>query len=342
VKVFTDLHHNDLYFSLHRLFEDRLGWELYRPTGLDWFYQGYWKIAEPYGNAMDTVGQYLNPGPVMPKPWIPGINYTDGDIYYMFDPVHEYYHKAITIDTFKLIKFDLILSTIQAHDQPYLDLQRKFQPNAKVAAQMGNTGQKTILSNVMHSVPYNPRPGQNSVYCHQEIDPVFFGYTPPSTGLKNIYSVVNCFPYPELYNSFKSALPEVTMRAYGGGSPDGGLFGSKGVSAKMKEANIGWHLKPQGGIGHSSMGWLSIGRAVITNMSQHRSWGGDAVALFEPGVTCIDIEAYSANDCCSEIRRWLEPDENLRHSELAHRRFADVINYDDDETKVRNFLGNLL
>ena len=105
-QIFTDLHHGDLFYSLHRLFVERLGWELYRPIGLDWFNAGYWKIAEPYGNAQDTINQYLeiNHAGYHQYKNLNGEHYVEDDIYHVYDPGHDYYQKAITLEKFKSMK----------------------------------------------------------------------------------------------------------------------------------------------------------------------------------------------------------------------------------------------
>jgi hypothetical protein len=348
MKVFTDLHHGDLYYSLHLLFEQRLGWELYRPIGLDWFHGGFWKIAEPYNNAMDTVGQYLA---INQCGWdseknLNGNNYVEDGVYYVHEPVHNYYQKAITLEKFRSMNFDIILPTIKAHDYSFERLRDMYQSQAKLVSQMGNTGQGTHLKNAMHTTPYKPEAGQNTVYYHQEIDPNLYSYIQPNSATKNIFSVTNCYPYSDIYLKYKQLIPEVNWKFHGGGCPDGGLFGAKGVGEKMREANIGWHLKPQGGLGHSAMSWMASGRPVITNMSQHRNWdkpwGGDATKLFEPGVTCYDIEGSSEQDNVAAIRHILEPEENLRMAENAYKRFHELISYDEEEKKIREFLGRLL
>ncbi len=344
MKVFADLHHGDLYYSLYLLFEQRLGWELYRPIGLDWFNEGYWKIAEPYGNAMDTVGQYLdiNKNGYHPYKNLNGEHYVEDEIYYTYDPGHSYYHRAITLEKFKDMDFDIILPTYEQHEGPYLDLRDLYQPRAKMVAQMGNTGQKSVMPNVLHSVPYTPIEGQRAFYYHQEIDPTLYSYIPPDPETKKLFSFVNMLPYPEKYKAYKKALIGIEMRAYGADCPDGALFGSNGVSEKMRKANAGWHLKPQGGIGHSSMGWLASGRPVITNMSQHRVWGGDAISLFEPGVTCLDIESMTFEEGCREIRKMMEPENNLVWAERTLRRFNDIINYEREAEGLIKFIGDLI
>lgn len=343
MNIFTDLHHGDLYYSLHRLFVERLGFDLYRPIGLDWFNFGYWKIAEPYGNAMDTVNQYLE---IREAAWdqhkcLNGNHYIEDGTYYIYDPVHDYYQKAITLEKFRSMKFDIIMSTYQPHDGPFLSLRDTYQSQAKLIAHLGNTGQTTILPNAIHSVPYYSSSNKNLVHCYQELDPKIYSYIEPPKDTKKITSVVNCFPYPNLWYKYKSSLQEVDMKNYGGGCPDGSLFGCKGVAEEMRRTNIAWHLKPQGGLGHSAMGWFASGRPIVTNMSQHRSWGGKAVELFIPGETCVDIESGSFQDNLKLLYRILEPEENLKWSERVRKKFEQVFNYNQDEENIRIFLGRL-
>jgi len=344
MKVFADLHHSDLYYSLYLLFEERLGWELYRPIGMEWFTRGYWKIAEPYGNKMDTVGQFLD---INDQGWdqeenLNGEHYEEGDVYRVFDPGHDYHHRAITLEVFKSMDFDVVMPTYEAHDSAYTILRNKYQPQAKLIAQMGNTGQLTDLPNVLHTVPYIPKPGQNAIYYHQEIDPDHYKYVPPNPSTKNIFSMVNCLPYEEIFYAYKDALPEVDMRAYGADCPDGALFGSAGVSAMMRKANIGWHLKPQDGFGHTAMGWFASGRPVVTYMSDVVGFGGEAPDLFESGVTCLDLQAHSFGENCHLIREMLYPPNNLEWSERVLKRFREIINYDEEADNIKQFLEEIL
>lgn len=343
LKVLADLHHGDLFWSLHRLFEERLGWELYRPIGLDWFEQGFWKIAEPYGNPPDTINQYLS---LTSHPWdknvYSGDYIVEDGVYRRLNITHDYWHKAITLEKFKEMSFDLIISTYEPHDRPYEILRDTYQPKAKLIAQMGNVGQKTRLKNVLHSVPYTPQSGQHALFYHQEVDLRYWRYERPDPTTKKIFGMVNCFPYPDVYKQFKAAMSDIDMRHYGLACPDDYLVGGQAIAAKMREANLAWHLKPLGGIGHSTMGWFLTGRPLITNMSQHRSFGGEAVQLFVPGLTCIDIEAQPFDDTIRMIRSWLDPDNNLVHAEAVRKRFDELVNYDQEEQQIRKFLENLL
>jgi hypothetical protein len=343
MKIFTDLHHGDLYFSLHLLFERRLGFELYRPIGLEWFDKGYWKIAAPYKNPRPTINQYLSirPGVYDQYKNLNGQHYLKDDIYHVSIPGHDYYQKAITLEKFESMDFDIIMPTFPGHGSLFESLRNKYQPKAKIIMQMGNAGQKTHLPNVLHSNAYDSKPGQHCRRYHQEINPDLFHYVEPPANERNIYSVVNCAPYIGIYKEYKQQVTDANWKYYGASSPDGALSGAKGVSKKMKEANIAWHLKPQGGVGHSTKGWFAIGRPLVTNMSQHKKAGGDTLALFEPGVTCIDLDSGTVQENIKKIRKLLDPEINLHWSKRVNKRFKDIIDYDRDEQRIRKFLENL-
>ena len=346
MKILIDLHHADLYYSLYCLLEKRLGFELYRPIGIDWFNEGYWKIAEPYNNSIDTINQFLESDLISPERYHASCGYYNhsckDDIYHIYNPIHDYYQKAIKIETFKNLKFDLIISTIEAHDYAFEKLRDKYQPSAKLIAQLGNTLQKTHCKNVIHSVPYTPQSEQNCILMHQEINTNLYTYITPDVNTKNIYSVVSLAPYLEIYNEYKNILDICNFKYYGINCPDGILDGALGVSEKIKEANLGWCLKHLGGLGHSNMGWMCSGRPIITNMSQHRFWGGNALKLFEPDYNCIDIESDTTHEISKKIKKWLEPEINIKMGENAKKRFHEIINYDEEEMKFRKFMSNIL
>lgn len=361
MRVFIDYHHHDLYWSLAALFEKRLGFELYRPIGLDWFREGFSKIAEPYGNAPDTIEQYLAIGP---EPGSAGgfdalrrLNgnaqaHADGT-YRIPDPTHPgFEHKAITLEQFKETPFDLIVSTYGApHDHAFDELQRLYQPKAKRLAQMGNWQQQSHVRHVLHSVPWtggssNAPVGQQHLHYHQEIDRELYKHVPPDMGALpyQITSCVNLLPAPQIYGAFKAELEMDALRfsAYGTNCPDGRLDGAAEVSAAMRQAHLGWHIKPFDGFGHTAMGWMATGRGVITRMDEIQEYGHDAPRLFVPGETCIAIQGWDVKAGATKIRRALEPDECVRYGEAAAARFAEVCNYDAEEHSIRVFLEGLM
>ena len=333
LKVFASFHHQALYYSLKLLFEDRLGCELYRPIGFEWFDAGFWKIADSYANPRDTANQYLainNDG------WIPyknmnGDNYIEDGVYYCHQLSHDYYHKAITLNKFKEMKFDLIISSIPKEDKVFAELARRYQPQAKLISQCGNTFQKSDLKYVMSSVPIEGKGyalNQDVVYYHQEISRKMFYHEPPKE--KKITSFVNCYPYPETYIKYKDSLPEFEFKYHGADCPDGAVAGEKAIAPMMRKAMFGWHLKPWGGLGHTAMQWALSGRPVIIRSSDTdpSNRNKETEYLWEDGVTCVDLDRGSAVENIFGIKRLASPDKILRVCQEVDRRAKDIFDYD--------------
>jgi len=345
MNVFVDYHHADLKKSLSLLFEDRLGFKLYHPTGIEWHDEGWWKLADNYTNTKEVVSQWLDceriPWKVDPETPVEE-NYISEGVHYEWDHNHRYHHKAITLDRFKQMRFDYIIASYQPHEEPFKRLRDLYHPKAKLIAHVGNIGQESVLPNVMHSVRFQASKDQNSIYINQELNPKAYGYLLPDLGTRNIYNVTNGNPSSNIYNQFRSAMAGTRFKSYGINCPDGLLNGAPAVGRKMIEANLGWTLKKMGSLGHSNMGWLYSGRATVTNMNQHREYGCKAtLQLFEPDVTCIDLDSGTASENIRKICRWLTPGENQKRSEIVRKRFEEVINYDQQEEDFRTFLGNL-
>lgn len=343
MKVFTDLHHGDLYYSLHLLFEERLGWELYRPIGWDWFDQGFWKIGDPYPNPRDTAGQYLE----ITMRGVELFNNANGipdrgdGTFYIHEPFHDYTQKAITLEQFKDMDIDLIIPSFPTHSEPYERLRNLYHPRARLLAQIGNIPQYTHLKYVLHSVPYRSKPGQRTLYYHQEIDSKFFYYQDPMVDepVKKIYSFVNCLPYRDIYESYKRELSPIEMKSFGGGCPDGAVNGAKGVSAAMRQANMGWHLKFNNGMGHNTLGWYASGRPVIMRSQDFANYPlPDVKALMQHGVTCIDLDRAGINDNLNLIRECLAPERSLQMCCAAYQRFQEVVNYDIEAIAIKDFI----
>jgi hypothetical protein len=326
---------------MYLLFEKRLGFKLYRPIGLEWFTEKYWMLADPYENKIAVAKQYLEINHIDWKEKGPKSNYIENQVYYIYETAHGYHQRAITLNTFKELKFDLIVSTYEFHDFSFEKLKNEYQPSAKNLAQMGNVNQRSHLQNIIHSVPYTPHPQQHSLLMHQEIDTHLYSFIPPLTDTKNIYSVVSLAQYLETYNLYKSRLNDCNFKYYGITCPDGVLSGCGEVAKKMIEANIGWSLKSMGGLGHSNMGWCFSGRPLVTNMSQHRYFGGNALKIFESDVTCIDIESNTINENCKKIKTWLEPENTIKHGTNLRNRFLEVVNYDEEFQKFKKFLEEM-
>lgn len=343
MKVFADFHHFDLYYSLQLLFEKRLGFELYRPIGTEWATSGYWKIAEPYGNNPDTVRQFLG---LDTHKWESG-KFLNGDyhledgVYYIFDPIHQNHQKAITLETFSQMDFDLVISSIPAHDVSFSQLIRDRMPRAKHIAQMGNSYQTTDVKNVMCSCsPYPVPEDKNVVFYHQEFPLDVFSYKEPiQTNL--VSSFVNCLPKQDVFNLFEASLPELKFSSYGIGNRDGTVTGLQGIADIMQNSLFGYHVKPGGdGFGHIIHNWFASGRPVIIEGNDYR----DKLAgnLLQDGVTCVDLDKHSFNESIDLIRRYSEPGLHKYTCEQVRKRFDEVVNFDQEENLIKSFLESII
>lgn len=343
MKVFADYHHIGLYQSLQLLFEKRLGWELYRPIGEDWATYGYWLIAQPYGNHPATIKQYLG---IDSLPWehyknLNGNYVLEDNIYHIYDPINKSYQKAITLDTFKEMEFDIILSSYQPHDATFAQLQRNYQPKAKHIAQMGNIFQTTEVKNVMCStVPYPVPAGSNVVFYHQEFDLDVFRYKEPENRI-NITNFVNLHPGVVQYDQLKNSLPYHNFKSYGALCPDGTITGERNVAQLMSESVFGFHVKPRGdGFGHIIHNWYACGRPVITNLSDYSD--KLAGALLIDNETCINLESGTDSQNISRIITASEPEMHNQMCLNAYMRFKEIVDFDTEFERIKMFLSNII
>ncbi len=77
-------------------------------------------------------------------------------------------------------------------------------------------------------------------------------------------------------------------------------------------------------------------------MSEHRRTGELALQLFEPGVTCIDLDSGTEQENCDIIRNWMQPENTRKYSLKCIERFHKIINYETECENVKQFLSNIL
>lgn len=319
------------------LFEDRLGWELFRPIEKDWFAEGWWQVAAPYSHAEGTINQYLD---VQNKSWggFPNLNQDwkkDDGIYHVWDSENHIFHKAISLNTFKEMQFDLIIATHPLHG--LWDGLLKYQPKAKFIMQLGNENQTTDAKNVMSSVwSFRPDAGQNVLYYHQEFPMDHLGWVEP-INQKNITSMVHLLPQPDVYHQYKSLLGEFVFRAYGMGCPDGIPSTKEDLGRIMKESAFGWHIKPADGYGHLIHQWYACGRPLITKGSYYAGKTGGL--LLTDQETCIDLDRHSVKENCDLIRFWSKPENHIRMCQNARKRFEEVVNFDAEAERFKTWIS---
>lgn len=354
LKVFSDLHHAALFESLRILFEDRMGAELYRPIGLEWFHQNYWAVYTGPGKEA-TAGQYLGldqatnrptdiRGKLLDDAQCANLHYTiDDGIYYTKDIVVDKTNRAITLDKFKSIRFDIIIASIPAHIPMFLKLRNEFQPQAKLIFQVGNSWHyDSRISNLLSSTaPYIVPANINAVFYHQEFDLNTYRYADPTT-CKNVYSFIHYMRGKDTMNRLANQLPEWNFKSFGAGMEDS-ICKSADIADKMREAGFIFHFKPEGdGFGHSLHGAYAVGRPAIYCGSHYNE--KLAGQLMEHNITGIDMEKVGSTELLVQKLKHYEENPN-EHLELCHRvrdRFKNIVNFDKEFVKISNFINNLV
>jgi hypothetical protein len=347
MNIFADYHHSGLTYSLHLTLEKRLGHTLYRPIGMEWFEQGFWDIAKPYGNNLETVQQYLQLGAPAPD-GSPHLNNTTGIADHVFsfpDEYHGYTQKAITLDTFKEMEIDVIIASIPDHWYTYKRLRDQYHPKAKLIAHMGNMFYEVhtaladgTIENLMASTSEFPTPDRiTRLFYYQEM-PVTPTFRPTSEPV--ISSFAHTLPAQALYNQYKGALPEYTFKAYGAGCPDGWMNSLSALYSQTQNSSFVWHVKPGGdGFGWNWHTAYMLGRPVITNYSDYKDKLGGL--LFEDMQTGVNLEARGMKENV-EILRNLQNSERLAEmQERCRTRFMEKVNYHTEAGRVNSFLQML-
>lgn len=349
MKVFCDFHHSSLLRSLVLLFDNRLGMELYRPIGLEWFHKGYWAINE----LEDTAKQFLDLDQAIPKDGTPPLNtiaagnHAEG-IYMVLDPGGQSAHKACTFDYFINNRFDYVIASIPAHIEPFKQLIARYQPAAKLIVQVGNNWPVDVYRGLNVLASITPRRfvnDTNAIFYHQEFDTKIFRPT-ICTATRRIYSYVNIIQNTGIgwadWQQLKRILdgPGFDFKAYGGQCPDGNQTGPVELAKSMKESQFIFHVKPGGdGFGHIIHNAYAVGRPLITRPSHYQ--GQLAEQLLVPG-TFIDLDRYGPGEIKNIITRLTYDEVALRRMGLqCADRFKEVVNYEAEGQAIANWLGTL-
>lgn len=351
MRIFCDMHHAGLYRSLQLLFETRLGYELYRPIGESWFTQGYWKIAEIYGNAPETIGQYLAIRDAIPTKM--GMRNTileeRPDYYVIKDEQGSLDEKAITYEQFMANPPDVVIASYYGNIECYKKLADSV--GAKFVAHYGNAWptQWDIYSNLLASVSSTSikvPDGKKAIFYHQEFDQQTYRYEDPKPS-NLLRSFVHCLPEHDIYKQdwidfqeLEKLLPEFKLESYGISCREGTVIKQEDLADKMRESKFGIHFKWGGdGFGHSIHSWFSVGRPVIYKGSQYL--GKLAGELLEDGKTGFDVEKWGMEGVVGKIRS-MTIQEHLEMCRNVRKKFEEKVNFEKEAIEIKSFMENLL
>lgn len=351
MRVLADFHHDCLYESLALLFEDRFGWELYRPIGMDWYDLEYWNLERRWhGDAV--ARQYL-------EPWSDDVA-ADG-YQTRLNKTHGRQHRMLTVEQARDLRPDIVISTV-AHNHEGMARFAK-DVGATFGLQIGNVRFSPIdmaedrwdlaAFGLVSTLLPGPVPKPHVVY-HQEFSLEDFRPAPPPRGERfRVASFVQCFPEnPQGYAQFRATaerLPEMDWQvfgSYGQVAEDqyacGNLSPDGAIGDAMRAADVAWHTKQwSDGFGHIVHNWAAVGRPIVGFEWYYRTQL--AGPLWQEGVTTFDITDKSVDDVAGILRR-LEQDEDLhlRMSEAMAARFREVVSFDQEATAIRELFGRVL
>lgn len=340
------------------LFEGRLGGKVYRPIGVEWAEQGYWKVYDHPA----TVKQFLEVGGATPDGTEPVNQLVDTGpipgLYHCKDIDSGFTNKAITLEAFMSMPFDLLIASIPAHIEPYKKLAALHPNHPKVIFQIGNawTVEAGMAPNVMASAIIHDVPSDiNFISYHQEFDlnvfSPFHKVISDDNDLvfptKKISSFVNCFGVMDhlaadfaMFQEVERLMPDWDFRAYGGQCRDGAAHGAKELADKMREARFVWHTKAGGdGYGHVIHNAAALAKPLIVKAEYYR--GKMAEPLLKDGETCICIDGLSYPEVINKINHFSQSDLYIEMSRKAYENFTVHVDFDKEAEAIKEFLGRL-
>lgn len=313
--VLIDYHHADLAESLHLLFADRFGWDVWVPVGREWYDEEVWQFGRWAWGDDRLARQFLTRENVER------------------DGAHpSRLHNVVTLDEAQGMDWDYVVASVPDNYGGYHRFAR--QTDAKFVIQVGNTNQPIAwnLDPFVLNSSEMPLLGRGVTY-HQEFDLDAFHYSEASSSI--IGSFVNCMTSMECWRFLEEAQRTVpnTFRIHGIDGPDGNVKPTKDVGTLMRSYGWGWHDKVTGdGFGHVVHNWAAVGRPLIGHASHYA--GKMAGPLWEDGVTCIDLDLHSVR----ELPALLKQDNTLMGRAIRDR-FDELVDFAAEAEAIHALLA---
>ncbi len=344
MRIISDMHHQFLFESLGILFEDRLGWDLFRPIGTDWYTEGYWAIFDAMATAEQFLGLRIGEALAAHHAANP-----DGDdpfknagaaeigagLYEIpcleFAPRRQ---KAITLAAAKDTKWDFILSSTPQHFDCYERFRKSFCPSAKHIFQVGNPWQAPQgARNILNSTTV-PMPSEiNTVSYHQEFSLERF-HPEPKGRRDTVASLLHYGDLARFYEVEPMLMEDFTFLAHGAGNRDRSVPESIFERYLREEIGFLWHSKRDDGYGFNLHTAAACGKPIITCATAlaHQRAG----PLLVTGETCLNLDTMTNNDIAANLIRWKRDYEF--HSEAVVKRFHEIVDFDAEFLEIQKFL----
>lgn len=344
MKVLADHHHASLWESLAILFEDRLGWELYRPYGMDYWTEGIWQYERNQPHGEHVARQYL-------EPW--GSDRDMGDHFEREDAMYPgRVHKLVTLEQARAMRPDVVLATLTENEGGWHDFARSV--DAKFGIQVGNQGTTNrydLIDFAMFSTARDYYPWVPYVTYRQEFSLTDYRFEYPPSERDYVGTWVQALPEDALeYERFlriAEGLPELRVRYHGHVGPvddhwGGNVTTSAELARLMRSAGVALHCKTwSDGYGHVLHNLAAVGKPLVGTATYYADKLGGP--LWVEGVTSFDVQTHSLGETIDFIRR-LSVDDDLheRMSRAMADRFREIVNFDAEAEAIREMFTRVL
>lgn len=333
MNVFTEWHHGGLFHSQQLLWEKRLGGQLFGPVGYEWEREHIWN----YSKNLDTIKQYLDPAYCQKR--------EDG-FYYYWDKAELIWQRRLTLEQFRKMKIDVVLCTLQEHEESFLQLRNRDHPNAKYVRLVGNTGEQVnwrLISNFIDTTGlYQPPEGIHAIKMGQEFPTETFYYTPPENH-RTILNLMNCLKEADAYQIWlylKNRLPEYKFLMHGSQGDDGMIDGLKAIGEIIRSCSFLFQIKHHGeGWGHIIHNAYACGRPAIAVMEYYE--GKLASRMMIDGVSAIIIDNLEPAEVIKKIIYYSDPVRHLAMCQSARAKFEEFVNFDHDWLRFKEWVEYL-
>lgn len=322
MNVFVDfVGHADLYYSMHALFEKRLGFKLYRPSNLD-----------PRWSELNVF---------TPQP--PGyFTTTENGIY---SPVHNYEQNLLTFEQFLKTDFVFIVSSSWTNEQPLFDIVQKHKKSTPFIRHVSNIGETPVVAKKCLLAETTPMPpGIDYIQWHPEQHPDF----KPDfcIQLKNtIKSYFNCFPsyQTELksWDTMKTLLPDFEFRMHGHDCHEPGIH-PQDLPEHMRNCTFIWHTKPHGSCGYVARQALFSGKVLIVKKQYARQYNTLAINYLVDGINCLDLSSRTPHNVAQTLKDWSRPENYTEICTRAYEETKKRINFEVEASQIRTWLSTFV
>ena len=337
MNIFIDFHHYAKMISLHKLFVDRFDWNMYIPSGLEWFESGYWYLFGhfSYDQMYPIAKQFLTLDSIknMLKTEAPNV-------------------KFITFDDFKNNSnlFDVVIPTVPHHYTLFSKLIQDFGMRSKIIFCCGNNfyHEDPDLKGVSNILASSKGPYHfincHKIFYHQEFDLQKFKPS-KSCNIKSIVNFQHCMDRKDDFLQLEKMMPDWEFKAYGANNRDGNIPNfSDSISDEIKKFGFVWHVKETDeGYGHVIHNAFACGKPVLVDTEfmtvyYDRSIKNTASLLFTSD-TIIDVNKMSLEDIKTELEK--KANNYDYYSQKTYDKFKEVVNFDKEFDKVKLFFEHL-